>query len=87
MLKEDFMQIVRTYQAQEQDRKDILEDLNEKLKSTSECHNIEVKILRAAIKKYLKYEEDKDSYIEEDCAIDNLLNAAIDDPKWGQVSE
>ena len=85
MEKQDFQSIVDTYSSMQEDRKDILDDLNEKLTNYSSCHNIEITQLRKAIKSYLTYEKDKEAYLESDAVVDNILNMVIDDPKWGQT--
>ena len=76
--REEFISLARGVASLEEDKRDINEDIKTLIEDKAEVHSIDKKVLKAAIKEYIKYEKDRAAYIVEDREKDQLLLNVIE---------
>lgn len=77
MERDEFISLANAIASLEEDKKDINEDIKTRINDAAEHHGIDKKVIKAAVKEYIKYEKDRAQYIVEDREKDQLLLKVI----------
>lgn len=77
MTKEEFLNFANAIESLEVDRKDAATEIKEKIETFSEQISVPKKVVRKAVKAYLKFKEDQAGYLEEESVLDNILKTVI----------
>lgn len=77
MEKDKFEQLANAVEALETEKKEITETIKDTIAMSAQENNADKKALTKAVKEFLKYRKDSQSYIAEDLEVSNILVSVI----------
>ena len=75
--KEKFQQLVSAVETLENEKKEIAEEIKDKIAMAAQEGNADKKALTKAVKEYIRYKKDTQEYISQDLEISNILVSVI----------
>lgn len=75
--KEKFQQLVDAVDKLESEKKEIAEEIKDKIAMAAQDGNADKKALAKAVKEFLRYKKDSQTYIAEDLEVSNILVSVI----------
>lgn len=81
MEKKQFEDLANVVENLESEKKDIAEDIKDKISMAAQEGNADKKALTKAVKEFLKYRKDSQAYLATDLEVSNILVTAI--PEYG----
>lgn len=75
--KEKFQQLANAIEQLESEKKELAEEVKDKIAMAAQEGNADKKALAKAVKEYLRYKKDTQTYIAEDLEVSNILVSVI----------
>ena len=75
--KEKFQQLANAVEQLESEKKELAEEVKDKIAMAAQEGNADKKALAKAVKEYLRYKKDTQTYIAEDLEVSNILVSVI----------